>query len=141
MRKAEEEPDWGDYDGYYRGGPDYEPVRKKLDILRLAGFPEEVLELGFDLIEDSKSQIEMYDQEGEIQDAIAECMTVVLQALRDVGRPMHEKLLWAADAVLADEFAVSDCFWEILRETHATAEWNPVADDLLSRVATHASQG
>lgn len=141
MRKAEEEPDWGDYDGYYRGGPDYEPVRKKLDILRLAGFPEEVLELGFDLIEDSKSQIEMYDQEGEIQDAIAECMTVVLQALRDVGRPMHEKLLWAADAVLADEFAVSDCSWEILRETHATAEWNPVADDLLSRVATHASQG
>jgi uncharacterized Zn finger protein len=68
-------------------------------------------------------------------------MEVVLQALRDVDWPMHEKLFWAVDAVLADEFAVSDCFWEILRETHAPAEWSPVADTLLSRVAAHDIQG
>jgi uncharacterized Zn finger protein len=138
IRKALEAPDWDDY---YRGTPDYEPVCKKLEVLRLAGFPAEVLELGFDLIEDSRGQIEMCDDEGETRDSIAQCMDIVLQALRNVNWPMHEKLLWAADAVLTDDFAVCDCFWEILRETHPPAEWNPVADALLSRVVEYDGQG
>lgn len=141
MRKAAEEPDWDYWNGYYRGTPDYEPVRKKLEILRLAGFPAEVLDLGFELIEDSGSQIESCDQEGEIHDDIARCMDIVLQALRDVDWPMHKKLLWAVDAILTDEFAVCECFWEILRETHVPEAWIPVADALLSRVAQYDGQG
>lgn len=141
MRKAAEEPDWDYWEDYYQGTPDYEPVRKKLEVLRLAGFPAEVLDLGFELIEDSGSQIERYDQEGEIHDDIARCMEIVLQALRDVDWPMHKKLLWAADAVLTDEFAVCECFWEMLRETHAPETWNPVADALLSRAAQYDGQG
>ncbi|MDR1396647.1 MAG: hypothetical protein LBJ14_02810, partial [Desulfarculales bacterium] len=138
MRKALEAPDWDDY---YRGTPDYEPVRKKLELLRLAGFPAEVLDLSFDLIKDSGSQIEMYDEEGETHEAIAQCMDIVLQALRDVDWPMHKKLLWAANAVLVDEFAVCDCFWKILNEAHPPAEWNPVAEALLSRVAEYDGKG
>lgn len=131
IRKAMEEPDW---DYHYRGNPDYASVCRKLEDLRLAGFPAEVLELGFDLIEGSRGQIEMSDDEGETQGAVSQCMNVVLQALRDVGWPVQKKLIWAADAVLTDEFAVCDCFWEILNETHPPAEWNPLADALLSRV-------
>ena len=139
MRKALEMPDWNDY--HYQTYTDYEPVRKKLETLRLAGLPEEVLELGFELIEDSQRQIEMHDDEGETHDAIARCMDIVLQALRDVDWSTHKKLLWAADAVLTDEFAVCDCFWEILREKHPPEAWSSVADSLSGRVAQHSGKG
>jgi uncharacterized Zn finger protein len=139
MRKALEAPDWDGY--HYQTYTDYEPVRKKLETLRLAGFPEEVLELGFDLLEDSQSQIEMCDDEGQTHDDIARCMDIVLQALRDVDWPAHKKLLWAADAVLTDEFAVCDCFWDILREKHSPEAWSAVADSLSDRVAQHSGKG
>jgi uncharacterized Zn finger protein len=112
-------------------------VRKKLEVLRLAGFAAEVLELGSELLEDSTAQIEMFDDEGQTEDDIAQCMDVVLQALRDVDWPLHKKLLWAADAILADSFAVCERFWEILREQHSPETWNPVADALLHRLARH----
>jgi uncharacterized Zn finger protein len=130
LRKALEVPDRDDF----RRNPDYEPVRKKLEVLRLSGFAEEVLDLGFELIEDGAQAIEMCDDEGEMHDDIAQCMPIVLHALRDVDWPLHKKLLWAADAILADEFAVSECFWDILREKHAPEAWGPVADALALRV-------
>jgi Uncharacterized conserved protein len=130
LRKALEVPDWGDS---WRN-PDYELVRKKLETLRLAGFAKEVLDLGFELIEDSVHQIELYDDEGEIMDDVAQCMPIVLHALRDVAWPMHEKLIWAADAILADAFAVCECFRDILHEKHVPETWSPVADALLLRV-------
>jgi uncharacterized Zn finger protein len=130
LRKASEVPDWDDY----RRNSDYAPVRKKLEVLRLAGFAEEVLELGLELIEDGARRIEMCDDEGETQDDIAQCMPVVLHALRDVDQPLHKKLLWAAVAILTDEFAVCECFWDILHEKHAPEAWSPVADALMLRV-------
>jgi len=139
MRKALEAPDWDDY--YSQAYTDYEPVRKKLETLRLAGFPAEVLELGFELLEDSQSQIEMCHDEGETHDNIARCMDIVLQALRDVDWPAHEKLLWAADAVLEDEFAVCDCFWEILREKHPQEAWSAVANTLSARLPQYSGKG
>ena len=141
VRKALEVPAWDDYDYHHQAYTDYEPVRKKLEVLRLSGFPGEVLELGFELIEDSQRQIEMCDDEGETQDAVARCMDIVLQALRDVDWPAHKKLLWAADAILTDEFAVCDCFWEILREKHPSEAWSAVADTLSGRVAQHSGKG
>jgi uncharacterized Zn finger protein len=137
IRKALQEPEWGDY---HWVSTDYEPVRKKLETLRVAGFPAEVLELGFDLIEDSISQIEMYDDEGETRDDIALCMGIVLQALRDVDWPLREKLLWAVDAVLIDDFDVCECFFEILNEKHPPEAWDFVADTLLQRIAQHTGK-
>jgi uncharacterized Zn finger protein len=136
MRKAMivEVPDWDDY---YRRTHDYEPVRKKLETLRLDGFSAEVLDLGLELLQDSMAQLEIFDDEGETQAAVAWCMDIVLQALRDVDWPVHKKLLWAVEAVLADGFAVCDCFWEFLREEHAPEAWSPVADALLQRLAQH----
>ena len=130
MRKALEAPDWEEY---RPPSPDYEPVRKKLELLRLAGLGEEVLELGFELIEDSVSQIEMIHDEWETHADITQCMPIILQALRDVGWPLHKKLLWAVDALLADVFGVCECFWNILREKHTPEAWSPVADALLLR--------
>jgi uncharacterized Zn finger protein len=137
MRKALEEPDWYDYHEY----TDYAPVRKKLEALRLAGLSAEVLELGFELIEDSQSQIETSNDEGELHDDVARCMDIVLQALRDADWPMHQNLLWAIDAILADGFEVCDCFWDILREKHPPEAWNPVADTLSDRVAKGPYKG
>ncbi len=117
--------------------PDYEPVRKRLEILRLAGFPSEVLDLGLELLEESARQMELYDVEGEIHDAVARCMESALQALHDVDWPLSRKLLWAVDAVLKDEFAVCECFGTILEETHGPEAWNSVADTLLQRLARH----
>jgi uncharacterized Zn finger protein len=138
IRKATQAPDW-DYD--YRGSPDYEPVRKKLEALRLSGFFTEVIELGSELLEDSMSQIEMYDDEGELHDDIALCMDIVFQALLAVDWPLSKKLLWAADAVLADGFAICECFQAILNEKHDPEAWNPVADALLQRLAQHEGKG
>ncbi len=140
MRKALEEPDYDDYWNSYNT-PDYDPVCKKLEVLRVAGFPAEVLELGLELLEDSVSQIEMYDDEGQTQAAVAECMGIVLQALRDVDWPAHKKLLWAAEAILTDEFAVCDCFRDMLHEKHDPEIWNPVADSLVQRLAKHKETG
>ncbi|MCL1926885.1 MAG: SWIM zinc finger family protein [Syntrophorhabdaceae bacterium] len=139
MRKALEVPDWEDY--HHQAYTDYEPVRKKLEILRLAGLLEEVLDLALELLEDSQSQIEMYDDEGQTHDDIAQCMDIALQALRDVDWPAHKKLLWAADAVLTDDFAVCDCFWALLREKHPQEAWSVVADTLSGRLAQHSGKG
>jgi uncharacterized Zn finger protein len=140
MHRALEAPDWHD-DYYHQAYADYEPVRKKLEALRLAGFLAEVLELGFELIEESMNQIEMSDDEGATHNDVAQCMDIVLQALRDVDWPVQQKLQWAADAVLADAFSVCDCFIGYLREKHSQEAWSPVADTLMGSLAQHQEKG
>lgn len=132
MRKALAVSD--EWEEYRHPSPDYEPVRKKLELLRLAGFAKEVLDIGLELLEDLEHQIETIgDDNGDIHDDIAQCMPIILQALYDVDWPLHKKLLWAVDAILADDFYLCDAFWRILRETHPPEAWNPVADALAHR--------
>ncbi len=71
---------------------------------------------------------------------IAQCMEIVVQALRDVDWPVHKKLLWATDAILADDFIVGECFQNFLHETHPPEAWSPVADALLQRLAQYTER-
>ena len=130
---AVDDPDWEDW---HRTGEkvNYEPVRQALEALQMAGFSEEVLELGLELLEESQEQIETYDEDGEIVDEVSYCMDIVLAAYQTVDWPNHKKLLWLLDLQRNEEYYVTGSFSEELKKTHPKQDWSLVANALLERM-------
>ena len=132
------EPAWTD--PWRDGGsePDYSEIRNRLLMLLTEGYADEVVDLGKRLLEAGVQQVEMSDDEGETAEEIADCMEVVFRALYQSSMPPAEKILWAIDADLEDEYdlCIGDkVFWE---QEYATADWSTVADKLLHRLKTLA---
>ena len=130
---AVEDVDWEEW--HHSGRlVDYDPVQQSLKVLQLSGFSEEVLELGLELIEQSREQIEQYDRDGEIVDEVHFCMDIVLEAFNTVDWPNHRKLLWLLDAERNDDFYLMSAFSEILKNPHPPEDWSLVADALLEQM-------
>ena len=134
IRKISEEPGWHDYwqgEGYT---PDYSEVRKKLEALLTAGCADDVLSLGEELLEAGNRQVEMSDDEGETAMEIAACMPVVVKALEQSSLKPIDKLVWAVDAVLTDEYELCNDIAEYLMGQHINSNWSLLADILLERL-------
>jgi uncharacterized Zn finger protein len=102
----------------------------KLETLLKTGHPDEVLKLGKELIELGNRQIGESDDEGETATEIEECMPVIVKALEQSSITQSDKLAWAVDVVLKDEYDVFNAFDEYLRRRHAESDWNNLADNL-----------
>ena len=133
ISEAVADPDWEEW---HDTGvmADYEPVRQALQALQMAGFSEEVLELGLVLIRESRTQIDEFDEDEEICNEVFDCMDVVLAAFHTVDWPSHRKLLWLREAILADWFSVTDGFKEETQKTYSPEDWSLVASTLLKRM-------
>ena len=141
IRDMTSEPGWQnhwDHDGYT---PDYSKIRIKLETLLKAGHPDEVLKLGQELIEFGSRQIEESHDEGETAMEIEECMPVVVKALKQSSLSDADRLVWAVDVVLKDEYDVFNAFDEYLGGKYAKADWNILADKLLARLKEMKSAG
>ncbi len=120
---------------YWVGGiPDYSPVQERMETLLAAGYTDEVVLAGEILLRKGTRQIEMVNDEGETIDQIAACMDVVFTALALSPRPPHEKILYAVDAELRDEFDLCAGAERVLAEDFPEEEWSIVADRLLARL-------
>ncbi len=134
IRDLGSEPGWRNSwnsEGYT---PDYSGVRKKLETLLKAGHTEEVLTLGRELVATGIRQVEESDDEGETAMEIAGCMPVIVAALDQSSLDPADKLTWALDALLEDQFDVCEAFAEYLHRQHPQKAWHTLADRLLARL-------
>lgn len=142
IRDLGSEPGWQNYwnsEGYT---PNYAGVRRKLETLLKAGHTDEVLALGRELVTTGTRQVEESDDEGETEMEIANCMPVVVEALDRSSLDTADKLTWALDALLEDQFEICGAFGEYLRRQHPLTAWHRLADRLLVRLhGLKASKG
>ena len=134
IRDLGSEPGWQNYwnsEGYT---PDYSGIRKKLETLLKAGHTDEVLTLGRELVTTGIRQVEESDDEGETAREIADCMPVIVEALDRSSLDTADKLTWALDALLEDQFEVCEAFAEYLHRQHPQTAWHTLADRLLARL-------
>jgi len=126
-----DEPGWQNYwqgEGYT---PDYSGIRKKLKTLLKMGHADEVLTLGQELVATGTRQVEESNDEGETAMEIAECMPVIVEALDKSSLDSADRLNWALDAVLNDQFEVCEAFAEYLHRRHPKSAWHMLSDRLI----------
>jgi len=129
---AADERSWGEYWG--GGIPDYSHVQERMETLLSMGYADEVVLAGEVLLQKGLRQVEMVDDEGETIDQIASCMDVVFSALAVSSRPAHEKILYAIEADLEDEYDLCAGAGRLLAENFPEEEWSIAADRLLKRL-------
>ena len=135
IREISSEPGWRNYWRHEGYTPDYSEIRVKLNTLLKTGHADEVLKLGKELIEFGIRQIEESHDEGETAAEIEECMPVIVKALEQSSMAKADKLAWAVDAVLKDDYDVFHAFSEYLDRPHTKADWNTLANRLLKQLA------
>jgi len=134
IREISSEPGWRNHWQHEGYTPDYSEIRAKLNTLLKTGHADEVLKLGNELIELGIQQIEESHDEGETAMEIEECMPAIVKALEQSSMAKADKLAWAVDTVLKDDYDVLHAFGEYLDRPHTKADWNTLADRLLKQL-------
>jgi len=134
IRDIGDEPGWQNYWQNEGFTPDYSGIRKKLETLLKAGHADEVLTLGRELVTTGTRQVEVSHDDSETAMEIADCMPVIVEALDRSFLDAADKLNWALDAVLEDQFEVCEAFAEYLHRRHPKSAWHTFADRLLTRL-------
>src|SRR5262249_4364655 len=95
-----------DYDAWHGGGPlpDDSGIKRRLEQLVELGQADAVLELGRELFEEGKQQVEEGHDEGETASELTDCLGVVFRAVLRSSRAGSEKLLYAIDLCLEDDY-------------------------------------
>jgi uncharacterized Zn finger protein len=115
--------------------PDYSRLKHRLERLLELGHADAVVELGRELISSAVRQVEESHDEGETAMEVADCMTVVFNAVAKSSLPAPKKLLFAIDASLADHYdIVGESVGKILDAKWSTDDWSAVADKLAARL-------
>ena len=86
------------------------------------------------MIELGDRQIEESNDEGETATEIEKCMPVIVKALEQSSMTQSDKLAWAMEVVLKDDYDVFNAFSEYLGNRHAKTDWNILADRLLKQL-------
>ena len=134
IRDLGDEPGWQNY--WHNEGftPDFSKIRNRLQSLLKAGYADEVLNLGKELIETGNHLVESSDDEGETGMEVASCMPAITEALDQSSLEPVEKLNWALDAVFKDQFDICEAFAQYLHRPHPKSAWSAFADKLLARL-------
>jgi uncharacterized Zn finger protein len=112
--------------------PEFSDLQIRLESLLDSGHPEELLEIGKELM-DRYDGIAEYDEEGEIGTKISRCMDVVFKALSQSSLPAHEKMLYAFEIELKDNYNILDehSLW---KEDFSQEEWKLFSEALKVRL-------
>ncbi len=134
IREIGDEEGWQNYwegEGYT---PDYSGIRTKLEALLKSGHADEVLSLGKELIQCGTRQVEESHDEGETGMEVATCFPAVIKALDQSSLSAVDKLAWAVDVLLKDQYELCEDFAEYLHMKHPKAAWHALADQLLAQL-------
>ncbi|WP_243684947.1 hypothetical protein [Methanosarcina barkeri] len=117
--------------------PDFSEVQIRLESLLDSGHPDELLDIGKELM-DRYKEIEEYD-EGDIGTQISDCIDVVFRALSQSSLSAHEKMLYALELELKDDYNILNAptLW---REDHTQEEWMLFAEALKVRFQEAAKE-
>lgn len=115
--------------------PDFSRLQQRLERLVELGHPDAVVPLGGELIERGIKQVGQSDDEGKTAYAIGECLPVVFKAVAESSLPPSQKLLFAIDASLQDDYdVIQDAADAVLEQEFRPADWSAVADELARRL-------
>jgi len=128
------EADWDD--PWQEGGftPDLSSVQDKLEALLKAGHPDKVLTLAEELVQEGSEIIEMRNDEGETAMDLSECMAIAFLALKTSKQDPLEKMSWALDRLLEDEYGICDPIEAYFFEDHDKDLWHQTADRIMDRL-------
>jgi len=134
IREISSEPGWRNHwndDGYT---PDYSVIQKNLETLLAGGEADQVLSLGKALMKAGTQQVGMSHDDGETAMEIGSCLPVIINALGQSSMEPVDKLSWALETVLQDEYSLFEDLTEYLHRKHPAPAWNILADRLLERL-------
>lgn len=115
--------------------PDYGKLLHRLERLVELGHCDSVVRLGGEIIERGMAQVGQSHDEGETAMELAGCLAVVFQAVTKSSLTSAQKLLFAINACLQDDYGViDDAVHAVLDAKYQPAEWSEVADDLARRL-------
>jgi uncharacterized Zn finger protein len=137
IRQVTSESSWRNHWNDEGHTPDYSRIRHRFERLLELGHADEVVSLGRDFIEQGLRQVGESHDEGETATSFGECLPVVFQALTRSSLSGPERLLYAIDAELADDYdALGDASAVVLDSTSKPEDWSAVADTLAGRLKT-----
>jgi uncharacterized Zn finger protein len=91
--------------------------------------------MGRELISLGMEQVGQSDDEGETAAELSDCLTVVFDALAKSELSAPDKILFAIDACLKDDYdVIGDAAVKIFDAKWSTADWSVVADRLTNRL-------
>jgi len=135
LTEVTSEPGWrGNWDdeGHI---PDYSRLQRRFERLVGLGQYDVVAELGRELISLGLEQVSRSDDEGETGSGFAECMPSVFEAVSRSNWPPADKILFAIDADLEDEYDLIDDKSDVVLEADwSPGDWAKVADRLATRL-------
>ena len=114
--------------------PDYSRVQSGLEQLLGDGQADAIVELGRELFAAGQEQIGQSHDDGETGMAIADCLAIVSRALPQSSLPDPEKILYAIDVSLADDYGLADEIARIPDRRWSKRTWSAVADTLAQRL-------
>jgi uncharacterized Zn finger protein len=115
--------------------PNYSRLKHRLQRLVELGYPDEVADLGRELIERGMQQVAESHDEGETATELSECLDVVFRAIVDSSLPPPDKILFVIDACLADDYGIlGESLSAVLDANSTAADWSTVADRLAVRL-------
>ena len=119
--------------------PDYSRVESGLTSLLESAHYDAVVELGQELFEAGQDQVGRSHDDGETGMAIADCMDIVFRAVLKSSLSDPEKILYAIDLSLADDYGLADNVERIVDRKWSKRIWSAVADALGQRLDSGGS--
>lgn len=114
--------------------PDYSGLEKRLKTLLDHGHADGLVELGEELVRRGVEQVGHSHDDGETACQIGDCLRVVKEALLRSNRSDEDKIIYAIDVLLEDDYGVCDDFASVLDRRWKKATWSTVADRLSQRL-------
>jgi uncharacterized Zn finger protein len=119
--------------------PDYSRVESALESLLDGAHHDAVVELGQELFEAGQDQVGRSHDDGETGMAIADCMAIVSRAVLKSSLSDRDKILYAIDLSLADDYGLVDNLERIADRRWSKRTWSAVADALAQRLDSGSS--
>ncbi|MCU0580419.1 MAG: hypothetical protein MUF69_12895 [Desulfobacterota bacterium] len=76
----------------------------------------------------------MSHDDGDTAMEIGSCLPVIVKALDQSSLNALDRLSWALEAVLRDEYSLLESLVEYLHRKHPEAAWSSLADRILERL-------
>jgi uncharacterized Zn finger protein len=143
LRRVTSEPGWRNYwkgEGYT---PDFGRLARYLDRMVELGQADAVVKLSREIMAQGMEQIGQSDDEGETATAFAECLPPIFRAVNQSKMSAAQKLIFAIDADLRDEYSVieSDLLDTVLERHTSLSDWSAAADVLAGRLKSEVRAG
>jgi uncharacterized Zn finger protein len=121
--------------------PDYSKLLHRLERLVELGHADAVARLGPEIIERGMEQVGQSHDEGDTAMELGRCLPVVFDAVAKSSLSPAQKLLFAIDAHLQDDYdVIGDAADIVLDGKYKSSDWSAVADDLARRLSSAAGK-